>query len=403
MTDSHSPITAPSDASRNSCDIAWIGWYPAHYVRQFHREVERRFPGRCQFVYVQLQGSTATERSYETGDLPRNATVTTNSMAEVWRLLRRLDPRAVVTAGYHPFLLIGAVLWAKLHRRSLLYWADTNLNDILQRHWLDRTVHRLVLSVYFRMFDRIMPIGGQNRAFYRWCGVSLDGQPKVPYPHDPTPFERAAAHKSELRARLDLGRKFTVLFTGRLIPLKRVDQMLHAIALVPDGIRSNLAFVILGGGPEEPRLRKLSEDLKIGHLVQFVGAVASDQVADLVAACDVFLFASDHEAWGLVANEAMSAGLPGIISTNVGSASDLVVEGQTGIRLSNPTPAAMAEAITELASNPERTARMGMAAQRHVRDGGWTVEGALAGWESTIRSLLQDAPSMAKAKTFPML
>jgi glycosyltransferase involved in cell wall biosynthesis len=165
-----------------------------------------------------------------------------------------------------------------------------------------------------------------------------------------------------------------------------------------------LVFFIIGGGPESTRLEQRSEELKIRDVVRFFGAVASNRVPDIVAASDVLLFASDHEAWGLVANEAMSAGLPLIISANVGSAADLVVQDRTGILLAEASPDAMAHAITQLATNPERARQMGVAAQRHVRDGGWTLEGALLGWQQTIDSLLpEDALSFTKATSSHML
>ncbi|MEM9527875.1 MAG: glycosyltransferase, partial [Bacteroidota bacterium] len=97
-------------------------------------------------------------------------------------------------------------------------------------------------------------------------------------------------------------------------------------------------------------------------------------VLDLMASCDIFCLPSIVEGRALVMQEAMSQGLPIIITPNTGGA-DLVIPDETGFLVPIRSPEAIAEAITWFTANREAIPRMGAAARRHSKNYTWDAYG----------------------------
>lgn len=134
----------------------------------------------------------------------------------------------------------------------------------------------------------------------------------IPCGIDPAPFEAAhTAHRGDAAV-------FCIAALGRAERLKHFDLLLHAVAVA---CRREPAFaravrVQLAGGPssEEPEtlpaLQRLASTLGIADRVAFLGPVAHAAVPALYAGADVCVVPSRYESFGLVALEAMAAGLP---------------------------------------------------------------------------------------------
>jgi glycosyltransferase involved in cell wall biosynthesis len=119
-----------------------------------------------------------------------------------------------------------------------------------------------------------------------------------------------AAELAGARRREDLGRY--VLTAGRLVPQKGLDVLLRAVARALPG---EPRLVVAGDGPERARLVALAAELGID--VVFLGTLSREELAPLFAGADAFVLASRREAFGLVALEAMAAGVP-LVATAVG-------------------------------------------------------------------------------------
>lgn len=94
------------------------------------------------------------------------------------------------------------------------------------------------------------------------------------------------------------------------------------------------------------------------------------QVLELMRSCDVFCLPSIVEGRALVMQEAMSQGLPLLITANTGGA-DLVIEGETGFLVPIRSPDAIAEKLTWYAENREATRKMGKLAKAHASKYTW--------------------------------
>ena len=117
----------------------------------------------------------------------------------------------------------------------------------------------------------------------------------------------------------------TVAFVGRLIPLKRVDGLLTAIAAI-----EGVGLVIVGDGPDREALERLALALGLEHRVQFTGAIDQDKVAAILAECFALVLNSTTENCPHVVLEAMAMGLP-VIATRVGGIPELVEDGVSGL------------------------------------------------------------------------
>jgi glycosyltransferase involved in cell wall biosynthesis len=109
---------------------------------------------------------------------------------------------------------------------------------------------------------------------------------------------------------------FRFVFAGRLIPLKRVDWLVNALA----GLMTQpFELWIVGAGPEEPALRTLAAG-KLGNRVRWLGQLSLPDVPAVMAQADCLVLPSIHDGWGAVASEALMVGTPVICSDACGVA-----------------------------------------------------------------------------------
>lgn len=143
---------------------------------------------------------------------------------------------------------------------------------------------------------------------------------------------------------------------ARLDAIKGLDVLLSAAAAVPE-----IDVTIIGDGPEGGPLRSLADDLGLAGRVSFTGWSSSPR--DLLSKFDIFVLPSRGEGLPLSILEAMFAELP-VVATDVGSVSEAVDDGVTGILVPPDDARALGDALRTLAVNPELRKRMGDAGRR---------------------------------------
>jgi glycosyltransferase involved in cell wall biosynthesis len=124
-------------------------------------------------------------------------------------------------------------------------------------------------------------------------------------------------------------------------------------------------FLAAGQGPLEAEVREMAMSLGLGERFRILGYV--DDTAALLSATDVFALASLVEGLPIALLEAMAMGLP-VVATAVGGTPKVVTDGLEGRLVSAGQPDALATAIGEIASEPEKRVAMGKAAADRVRD-----------------------------------
>lgn len=154
-----------------------------------------------------------------------------------------------------------------------------------------------------------------------------------------------------------------LVYAGRLVPIKRVDRAIRALARVRDrGLPARLAVV--GDGPLREELTALRDSLELGDAVRFLGY--REQLEGAIAGADVAILTSDNEGTPVFLIEA-GAGATPAVATSVGGIPD-VVRPETGLLVSADDEAELADSIERLARDGELRTALGGRAREHVRD-----------------------------------
>lgn len=139
-----------------------------------------------------------------------------------------------------------------------------------------------------------------------------------------------------------------------LRPEKNLSRLLRAFALVRSSIQAEL--IVVGDGPERPRLENLASELGVSEHVRFTGYTPDP--APRYREFDIFALSSDTEQMPISVVEAMAAGLP-VAGTNVGDVRDMVAP-ENSPYITPLAPEPLAAALTALLNGPDQRAHLGM-------------------------------------------
>ncbi len=177
-------------------------------------------------------------------------------------------------------------------------------------------------------------------------------------------------------AALDIRRGFVrgdgpcLVTAGRLVKEKSIGDLIRAVALLVPR-QPKISAMILGDGPERPALEQTARDVGVADRVFFVGWIEPEQVANHLAAADIFVAPSMLEGQGLAVLEAMLAGLP-VIATRCSGIVDAVRDNETGLLVPDSSPENIAAAVLRLAEDSALARRLAAAGaalveQRYTR------------------------------------
>jgi glycosyltransferase involved in cell wall biosynthesis len=162
------------------------------------------------------------------------------------------------------------------------------------------------------------------------------------------------------------GGPISILAVGRLSPEKAHVGLIEAFALaIRSGVDARL--VLIGGGPEEARIRAAVERQGVGHRVELLGRQPEAAVLQSMARADLFVLSSLHEGLPVVLMEALALELP-VIAPEISGIPELVVHDETGLLFSAGDWMGLADCIRALAADPERRARLAAAGRAKVLD-----------------------------------
>ena len=243
--------------------------------------------------------------------------------------LRRGHFDAVFIHSYATRLSFFAYLGALASRTPVLL--RTESERLHPRPWWVEALKQLALRPLFALTAGFLVIGKANRDLFKGYGVDPSRQFFTPYAVDNTYFshQRQLARSSRRALRQSHGWTDDVLivgFSGKLIPLKRVEDLVDAIAnLQNEGVSAGL--LMIGDGPSRTELeeRVCARNMK---WTVFAGFKNQSELAASYICMDAFVLPSRSETWGLVLNEAMLFGLPVLATKMVGASKDLIEHGK---------------------------------------------------------------------------
>jgi glycosyltransferase involved in cell wall biosynthesis len=269
------------------------------------------------------------------------------------RRLTRLASRATVIhlhsakAGF-----LGRVAAALRHRRDSCIFTPHG--------WSFWAFSGVESAVYLRLERRaanwcrtIVAVSHHERAAGLAAGVGAPVQYRVI--HNGVDAEQFDRQRKPVRGRL--------LLVGRLSRAKRPDVALRVLAAVRER-HASAELHIVGGGPEEGRVRELVSELGLEASVRLLGR--RDEVASVLAEADCLLLTSDWEGCPIAVLEAMAAGVP-VVSTDVGGVPELVVDGDTGLLAPARDVPALSGCVARILEDRGLGTRLGEAGRERVR------------------------------------
>ncbi len=182
-----------------------------------------------------------------------------------------------------------------------------------------------------------------------------------------------------------------VLAMGRLRIRKGMEILLQALALARDrGHR--LRLIVAGDGERREALRTLGARLGLDASVHWAGRCSRAEAARLRRRAAVLVVPSTYEGLPLVVLEAMSDGVP-VVSTAVSGIPEVVVDGETGWLVPPERSAALADALIEAMSDPEKARVRGEAGRRRL-DQRFRPHHAARHWFEAVASTGYPTPTM---------
>lgn len=233
-----------------------------------------------------------------------------------------------------------------------------------------------------RFSDRLVAATPLEKNQMSWLyGASSDKIDIVPPGVDLNRFKPIEQHEARVKIGVPPDDNM-ILFVGRLQPLKGLDTLIRALALVRQrepALAKKVCVSIIGGDAnpdseveqqELEKLSKLQAELNIADLVTFLGAKDQDTLVYYYSAAKMVVMPSHYESFGMVAIEAMACGTP-VIASDVGGLTFSIEDGFNGYLVPGRDPKALADKIILLLKYPTLREQLSDQAQAWVKRYSW--------------------------------
>jgi D-inositol-3-phosphate glycosyltransferase len=169
-----------------------------------------------------------------------------------------------------------------------------------------------------------------------------------------------------------------LLFVGRIEPLKGIDTLMKAIAIMREK-DVDVCLAVIGGetdtsaacqNEEMERLKVIREQIGLADLVAFLGKRSQDTLPYYYSAAEAVVVPSHYESFGMVALEALACGAP-VVASEVGGLAYLVQDGVTGFTVPSDDPEALAGKLIVLLQDKKLREQMCNNAVEFVQNYSW--------------------------------
>lgn len=366
--------------------IAWIAVEPQPYHLALFEYLRRQPEFDLHCFFCRVPAEAAVPEAYPRLAEPESAGLGRKGAA--WpRILRAIATQpwnAVVVAGYGRAAMLAAMTICLARRIPFLIHSDTHL--LRPRGRLKRAAKRALLFPLLRQCAAALGLGRLQCEYWRAVGIPPDRTFIVGLVAHLDRFRRGPASQADrIATRRTHGLPETGLlgiYVGRLVPEKGIDLLLAGLARTPEQLRPHL--LVVGNGPLRPSLERFASQERLP--AHFLGAVNHDGVAPLYAAADFFVLPSRDEPWGIVVAEAMAAGLPVVLSDQVGAAYDLLQEGVNGIMVRGQSADCWSDALARCIALRDDLCAMGARSREVISS--WTAQNSAAQFAAAVAAAI---------------
>jgi glycosyltransferase involved in cell wall biosynthesis len=244
--------------------------------------------------------------------------------------LKAHNIRAVILFGYRYISYLRTIRYCHQAGIPLFVNNDSNIRNDRYKRPAKRWLKKLGYHWWLRRVSGVMSMGELGDQFFTYYGADPQRLYRVPCVPDYDAFAQRDSERLErFRQKFGLSseRKY-LIFSGRLVGLKRVDLLIDAFAAIA-AERGSWDLLVAGDGPLIGEWReRVPESLRTR--VIWAGFLEQEVLKTAYHASDVLVLPSDFEAWSVVVQEAMAAGLVVVSSDIPGATHELVEDKRSG-------------------------------------------------------------------------
>jgi glycosyltransferase involved in cell wall biosynthesis len=278
--------------------------------------------------------------------------------------LNRMKPDVVLCGGYNYLASWRAAYWARIHRVPLLLWSESTAFDRRRGYRFVEFIKRRFLN----LCTGFVVSGRSSWNYLKNLGIADQRIFTAPNAVDISLFsslaEAARQGRVQRRGSPPLPSRY-FFYVGRLVQPKGIFDLVEAYGQLDAKIRSLVGLVFVGDGSGRGELAERASKISPGT-IQILGFAHREELPELYALADCFVFPTHSDPWGLVVNEAMACSLPVIVTSVAGCALDLVQDGCNGFVVAPSDPSRLAAAMARLAGDPGLRAKMGAKSRERV-------------------------------------
>jgi glycosyltransferase involved in cell wall biosynthesis len=226
------------------------------------------------------------------------------------------------------------------------------LNDFqrVPRHGWAKILHMIQFQVCKGAHIILVPSEYLGQIVQGW-GIPED---KIKVIHNGTDFQASTLSKEEAKKKYNLAGNI-ILSAGRLVPWKGFRMLIKILPKLAS-VNQFFQLVIVGDGPDRKNLEAMIRNMGLERKVHLVGKKSRADLADYIAAADLFILNTGYEGFSHQVLEAMAAGIP-LITTNAGGNKEVIHQGQNGFMVKYNDEFNLIEVIRATWNSPEMRER----------------------------------------------
>ena len=297
---------------------------------------------------------------------------------KLYRRFRRSHTDAVVTIGAG-----DKMFWGRLAAR--MAGVPVICSALHSTGWPDGVggLNRKLTPIT----DAFIAVAQDHAQFLiNWEGFPRQRVFMIPNGVDTEKFKPDPTRRAWLRQSLNIPEHAQLV--GIVAALREEKNHSQFINAARDVLRahSDTRFIIVGDGPMRTEIERQISELCLQRFIHLLGT--RSDTAEILAGLDVFALTSRNEANPVSILEALSCGIP-VVSPNVGSIHETVIDGKTGILTTPGDAEETADAVVRLLGNSPWAGELGQNGRDHVANS-WSLRAMVTGYERLITMIYND-------------
>jgi glycosyltransferase involved in cell wall biosynthesis len=237
---------------------------------------------------------------------------------DVWSALRAYSPDVVVTTGFNPTHLLAYMYTRRYGAKHVVMTDGTFDSEQLYskfHRWIRRKVYAKTQTF----------IGASKGSLDLYRSYKIDERRLFK--------SHLCANNTAFRIASTQTKNYDFIFCGRFIALKNPLFALQVAQQVSRQLCRKISIIFVGAGEMASEIRAMAATMSADVEVTFPGFARQDELPHLYGSSRIFMFPTQWDPWGVVANEACAAGLPVLVTPDAGSAGELIHDGENGFVL----------------------------------------------------------------------